>query len=118
MMGRINFYALIGAGGLAMLIAAYGYGRWDGAARCNAAALRAQIETLQTDLRIARNAEQLARRQAEDMKEVASHVQTRVDEIIATVEARPDDERCRLSDADLRRLQSISPPAPRSPPAR
>lgn len=109
MIGRWNIYAMMGAGAIVMLAAAYGYGRYEGAVRCNAAALRSEIETLRTDLRIARNAERLALRQAEDMKELASNVQTRVDDIIASVEARPESERCRLSDDDLRRLQSIAP---------
>lgn len=117
MFGRMHMIAITAAGGLALVVAAYGYGRWDGALRCNAAALQSEIDTLRADLRIAQNAERLALRQAEEMKELASNVQGRVDEIIASVEDRPESERCRLSDADLRRLQSIAP-GPRTSPAR
>lgn len=97
------------AGALAILalgwfIYAKGYSAAE--EKCDAASLRAQIATLERDLRIAKSAAADAERRAAVLDETLKANQDQINDYEAELAKRPDPQ-CGLTGDDVRRLQNL-----------
>lgn len=82
-----------------------GYSRADRFAEI--AALESRIAVKDADLTAARNAERVARDQAEILADRAIENQEIVNDLSAELAARPDRDACRISGADAERLRRV-----------
>lgn len=95
-----------------------GYSRADRQAEI--AALESRIAVKEADLTAARNAERVAKAQAEQLADISLKQQEYLNDLESELSARPDRASCRVTDDDARRLRGIDAGegggAPRSSP--
>lgn len=97
------------AGGLAVLMVVYGLGYRSAAEKCEAAALRQQVEQLRYEIVILRDAEALAERQAKAASFREATLNQRIDDYEAQLATDAGaDGACLLTDADVDRLRQLS----------
>ena len=101
--GRLAPYLIAGAVGMAVLVGAYQTGVNAERKRGQAAALRAEIATLKADIAIARQAEADAATRAAAV-EIAAAADRK---IVEEISRAPSNPACRLSPADVQRLNRI-----------
>lgn len=83
----------------------YIYGRWDGAAKCEAAQLRAELASMKRDKEAAEEAQRTADAIAKALAATNTKLQQEANAYEAELATRPENSACRLNSNDVERLR-------------